>query len=74
MSLQHSTMDCEAFCGMLGNRGIAARCGLHCAPLAHSTAGTIDRGTVRLSFSPFITQAQVDRACSIIESAAKQEN
>ena len=74
MSLQHSAMDCEAFCGMLGKRGIAARCGLHCAPLAHNTAGTIDKGTVRLSFSPFITQAQADRACSIIESAAKQEN
>ena len=74
LSVQHSTMDCEAFCSMLGKRGIAARCGLHCAPLAHSTAGTIERGTVRLSFSPFITQAQADRACGIIESVAGHEN
>lgn len=74
LSIQHRTMDCEAFCSALGKRGIAARCGLHCAPLAHRTAGTIERGTVRLSFSPFITQAQADRACGIIESIAKQEN
>lgn len=74
LSIQHCTIDCETFCGMLGKHGIAARCGLHCAPLAHSTAGTIDKGTVRLSFSPFITQAQAERACGIIESAAKREN
>lgn len=74
LSIQHNAIDCETFCGILGKRGIAARCGLHCSPLAHITAGTIERGTVRLSFSPLITQAQVDRACSIIESAAKQEN
>lgn len=74
LSIRHSTMDSETFCDALGRRGIAARCGLHCAPLAHNTAGTIDKGTVRLSFSPFITQAQTDMACRVVESAAKQEN
>ena len=35
---------------MLGQRGIAVRAGLHCAPLAHESAGTLDTGTVRISF------------------------
>jgi len=26
------------------------RAGLHCAPLAHESAGTLDTGTVRISF------------------------
>ena len=33
----------------LAERGIAVRGGLHCAPLAHRTAGTLETGTVRLS-------------------------
>lgn len=34
-----------------GRREICVRAGLHCAPLAHRTAGTFETGTVRLSFS-----------------------
>ena len=30
--------------------GIALRAGLHCAPLAHKSAGTLETGTVRVSF------------------------
>lgn len=32
--------------------GVAVRAGLHCAPLAHRTAGTFPEGTIRLSVSP----------------------
>ena len=42
-------------------RGIALRAGLHCAPLAHRTAGTLDTGTLRLSASFFNTPDQADR-------------
>ena len=66
LSVQHESIDCESFCEMLGKNAVAARCGLHCAPLAHKTVGTIDRGTVRLSFSPFISRQQMLRACRII--------
>ena len=30
--------------------GIMTRAGLHCAPLAHQTAGTLATGTLRFSF------------------------
>ncbi len=45
----------------LAQRGIAVRAGLHCAPLAHRTAGTLHTGTIRLSPSAFNTKAQMDR-------------
>ena len=43
-------MDCEEAAGILSNRGFALRAGLHCAPLAHESAGTLETGTVRVSF------------------------
>ena len=42
--------DCEEFAEALGGLGIAVRAGLHCAPLAHESAGTLESGTVRVSF------------------------
>ena len=40
--------DCQTLCDRLG--GFALRAGLHCAPLAHKSAGTLQTGTVRISF------------------------
>ncbi len=42
--------DCEAFAYRLEKQGIAVRAGLHCAPLAHESAGTFSTGTVRVSY------------------------
>ena len=42
--------DCESAAQILAHRGIAVRAGLHCAPLAHESAGTLETGTVRVSF------------------------
>ncbi len=38
---------------------IAVRSGLHCAPLAHKSMGTIDKGTVRISPSVFTTENDI---------------
>lgn len=53
--------EVEALAGALAERGIAVRAGLHCAPAAHQTAGTVDTGTVRASFSHWNTPAEVAR-------------
>lgn len=58
--------DSESFCEVLSRKGIAVRGGLHCAPLAHRSAGTLENGTVRISLSPFVTQEEVEKACLII--------
>lgn len=42
--------DCEEAAQILAQLGIAVRAGLHCAPLAHESAGTLETGTVRVSF------------------------
>ena len=42
--------DCEVLGDLLGKQGIAVRAGLHCAPLAHESAGTLATGTIRVSF------------------------
>lgn len=54
------SMDCEELAGMLADRGVAVRAGLHCAPLAHESAGTLESGTVRVSFGPDASPEQTD--------------
>ena len=51
-------VDCEEAAEILGKKGIAVRAGLHCAPLAHESAGTLERGTVRVSFGQDASPAQ----------------
>lgn len=43
-------MDCEEAARALAEAGIAVRAGLHCAPYAHESAGTLATGTVRVSY------------------------
>ena len=49
----------ETLAEALAERGIAVRAGLHCAPLAHRTAGTVETGTVRASFSHWNTPGEL---------------
>ena len=51
--------------------GFATRSGLHCAPLAHESAGTIEGGTVRFSFSPFNNAREVERAAAALAGILK---
>lgn len=53
--------DCEEFAQALGDLGIAVRAGLHCAPLAHESAGTLESGTVRVSFGYDARKEQTGR-------------
>ena len=56
-------LDCEEVGEALAEKGIAVRAGLHCAPLAHQTVGTQEKGTVRLSPSVFTSGGQIDSFC-----------
>ncbi len=66
LSVQVEGLDCEEAAQRLAEQGIAVRAGLHCAPLAHRTAGTFGTGTVRLSFSPFNTEREIERAAAAL--------
>ena len=54
-------LDCEEAAEKLARYGIAVRAGLHCAPLAHESAGTLETGTVRVSFGYDCKDAETDR-------------
>ena len=53
-------MDCEEAAAFFAGKGIALRAGLHCAPLAHESAGTIETGTLRVSFGMDADNVQVE--------------
>lgn len=58
--------DCEELGEKLGRQGIALRAGLHCAPLAHETAGTLETGTLRASVSAFSTEGEIDKFLQVL--------
>ena len=58
--------DVEEVGTRLAEQGIAVRTGLHCASFAHKSAGTLDTGTVRVSFSDFNTRSEVYRLLAVL--------
>ncbi len=50
-----------------GEFGIATRAGLHCAPMAHRTLGTITGGLLRISAGYFNTKDDITAAAKAIE-------
>jgi selenocysteine lyase/cysteine desulfurase len=52
--------------------GIAVRVGLHCAPLAHKTLSTLEKGSVRVSFSYFNTPEEVNQLVAAINEIVRE--
>jgi selenocysteine lyase/cysteine desulfurase len=65
LSLTVEGRDCEELGQELARRDVAVRGGLHCAPLAHESGGTLPDGTLRLSFSAFNTPQEGKRLVEI---------
>ena len=63
-------LSAEETAERLARRGIALRAGLHCAPFAHRTAGTLPDGTVRLSISAFNRAFEVDAMLRALREVA----
>lgn len=64
LSVRAANRDCERIAALLSKDDICVRSGLHCAPLAHRSAGTLETGTVRFSFSPFNTHGEIEKAAA----------
>lgn len=62
LSVRVKGASCEEIADKLALEGVAVRAGLHCAPLAHRTAGTEETGTVRFSVSFYNTTRQIEQA------------
>jgi len=50
---------------------IAVRAGYHCAPLAHDTAGTLERGAVRASPGYFTTEDEIDALIHAVQDIVR---
>lgn len=70
VSFSVNNSDSVTVCNMLDNMGIAARGGLHCAPLAHKSLGT-ENGLSRLSVGCFNTKTHIDHAIDAIYKITK---
>ena len=71
VSFRAAGRDCEELAEALGRRGIALRAGLHCAPLAHESAGTLETGTLRASFSVFNREEEVETFLGAVEEVCR---
>lgn len=59
--------DCETAAERFAARGVALRAGVHCAPTAHESAGTLETGTIRASFGP---DASPEQTRGFLQAAA----
>lgn len=72
VSFSMNNTDSVSLCNMLDSMNIAARGGLHCAPLAHKSLNT-QNGLVRLSVSCFNSGSHIDYAIDAIYKISKQK-
>ena len=74
VSIRAARMDAELLAQELAARGICVRAGLHCAPLAHESAGTLQTGTVRISLSAFNTEQQMQQTAQAVREILGEEH
>lgn len=73
LSFTAGESDCEQVAQALARRGVALRAGLHCAPEAHRSAGTLESGTLRISFSAFNKKEEVLRFAKLLRDVFLRE-
>lgn len=65
--------DNEEAAARYAARGVALRAGLHCAPLAHRTGGSLPEGTLRLSLSALSTQREIQGFLEVTEGILREK-
>ena len=72
ISINIGNMDSGEITFLLDSEyNIATRSGIHCAPLAHKTLGTLEQGAVRFSIGYFNTKEEIDKAVAALKEIAK---
>ena len=67
VAFKHKALQSEQIADLLSSKyDIAVRGGLHCAPLAHEAFTTLDGGLVRVSFSHFNSEREIDLLLSAL--------
>ncbi len=68
LSINVDKMDSNFLAEKLDELNICTRSGLHCAPMAHKVLGTLNSGTLRISFSYMNTYDDVDKVYYAVKS------
>lgn len=71
LSFGHDSISSEDFANQLDEKGICVRGGIHCAPLAHQSLGTLPGGLVRISPSIFSSEKAIPYVIDSIYKIAK---
>ena len=71
LSIRYPGISSEILGRKFMEKEVCVRAGLHCAPLAHRTAETLETGTVRISFSALNTPEEVFRFLDITEAVLR---
>ena len=66
--------ECEEIAAAFASAGIAVRAGLHCAPLAHQSAGSFPGGTVRVSPGAFTTSGDMEKLCRAVRAFLRRRS
>lgn len=67
VAFKHKLLQSEYLADILSTEyDIATRGGLHCAPLMHEHLGTLDGGLVRISFSHFNNEREIEQLLSAL--------
>ncbi len=74
LSMRVRGQSCEKLSARLGEQEICTRAGLHCAPVAHDSAGTAPEGTLRVSVSAFNTPRELKIFARTCEKIVKNLN
>ncbi len=72
ISFNVSGVPAQVISEELAQHGICTRCGLHCAPLAHQTIGTVGIGTVRISLSYLNKIREIDVLYKVLSALSKK--
>ena len=71
ISFTSARLDCGRLAMELDRRGILCRPGLHCAPRAHRTLGTLPAGTVRFSLAAHQEPEELEQAAAAVAEIAE---
>lgn len=71
ISFNVGDLSSGAVADQLNQRQICVRAGLHCAPLAHESLGTLKRGAVRASFGYANTEQDAERLIAAVFEIGK---
>lgn len=73
LAVTHESIDADRLAFALDRRfGVAARAGLHCAPWAHRTVGTLETGALRFGIGYGNTDDDIDVALMALRTLAEE--